>query len=116
MADKKSFRKEVENYAYYFNFLRPHTGIAMNGRTPFGVVKASGLIGANHLKEFPVLILDEVIDPIRKLIQPLLFERFAKDNPELIQKAQTCQKTKRNIEIKFPFLFDAQNVLTYYPF
>lgn len=115
MGTKTSFRKEVENYSFYFNFLRPHTGIGMNGRTPFGVVKDSGLIGVNRLKEFPVLILDEVIDPLRKLIQPLLFEHFAQDNPELIQKAQNCQKTRRNIEIKFPFLFDAQNVLTYYP-
>lgn len=114
MGTKQSFRKEVENYSYYFNFLRPHTGIAMNGRTPFGVIKDSGLIGVNRLKEFPVLILDEVIDSLRKLIQPLLFEHLAQENPELIQKAQVCQKTKRNIENKFPFLFDAQNVLTYY--
>lgn len=116
MGSKKAFKKEVENYSYYFNFLRPHTGIGMNGRTPYGVIKDSVLIGANRLKEFPVLFLDEVIDPLRKLIQPLLFEQFAQENPELIQKAQACQKTKRNIEIKFPFLFDAQNVLTYYQY
>lgn len=114
MRNKESFRKETGNYWYYFNFLRPHSGIAMNGRTPYGVVCDSGLVGVNRLKEFPVLILDEVIDPLRKCIQPLLFEKFAEDNPTVIQKSQLCQKTKRNIENKFPFLFDAQNVLTYY--
>lgn len=116
MGTKRSFRKEVENYSYYFNFLRPHTGIGMNGRTPFGVVKKSGLIGVSRLKEFPILILDEMIDPLRKLIQPLLFEKFTKENPEMIQKAISDEKTKRNLEIKFPFLFDAQNLLTYYLF
>lgn len=114
MNTKESFRKEVENYSYYFNLLRPHSGIAMNGRTPYGVVKDSGLAGIDRLKDFPVLILDEVIDPLRKLIQPILFEQFAKENPETIQKAQTDQKARRNLEVKFPFLFNAQDVLTYY--
>lgn len=114
MGTKETFRTEVINYAYYFNVLRPHTGIGMQGRTPYGLVAQSGLAGARRLKEFPVLILDEVIDPLRNLIQPVLFEHFAKQNPEQIEKAIIDPKTRRNLEVKFPFLADAQNVLTYY--
>lgn len=113
-TSKESFRKEVTDYAYYFNCVRNHTGVGMNNRTPYGVVKDSGLAGVSRLKEFPILILDDMIDPLRKCIEPLLFEQFAKANPAVIEKAQTCGKTKRNLEIKFPFLTNAQNVLTYY--
>ncbi|MGI8419380.1 MAG: DUF5615 family PIN-like protein, partial [Candidatus Levyibacteriota bacterium] len=41
-------------------------------------------------------------------------ETYALQNPALIQKSQTDQKTKRIIEDRFYLPFDAQNVLTYY--
>lgn len=114
MGTRESFRTEVENYALYWNVLRHHTGIGMQERTPYQVVEQSGLTGVSRLKQFPVLILDEVIDPFMNCIQPLLFEQFAKTHPDLILKASSDPKTKRNLEFKFPFLLDAQNLLTYY--
>lgn len=113
-TSREAFRTEVTDYAYYWNVMRNHTGLGMQNRTPLQVVQDSGLTGGNRLESFPLLILDEVIDPLRNCIQPLLFEQFAKANPEVIAKAQTDEKTKRNLEINFPFLFNAQNVLTYY--
>ncbi len=72
-------------------------------------------MGAEKLLQFPVLILDDVIDALRVCIKPVEFEHFAMMNPDRIQKSVTCQKTKRDIEDKFSLPFDAQNLLTYYP-
>ena len=114
MGTKERFFKEVTDYQYYWNFQRPHTGIGMNNRTPFEVLKQSGLLGAEKLLKFPVLILEDVIAAIRLSNKPIEFAHFAKTHPEQIQKSQTCQKTKREIEDTFSLPFDAQNLLTYY--
>jgi hypothetical protein len=114
MKDKYTFHQEVITYADYWNKERPHTGIGMNNRTPEEVLKKQGLIGVDRLLQFPVLILEDSIKQLRDCTRIVEFEAYAIQNPDLIQKSQTCQKTKRNIEDQFNFPFDAQNVLTYY--
>jgi hypothetical protein len=114
MKDKYSFHQEVINYQDYWNRQRQHTGIGMNGRTPEEVLKQQGLIGVNRLLEFPVLILEDSIMQLRKCNSVVEFEAYALQNTDTIQKSLTCQKTRRIIEDRFYFPFNAHNVLTYY--
>ena len=114
MTNKHAFHQEVIAYADYWNTLRPHTGIGMNKRTPQEVLKKQGLLGVDRLLLFPVLILEDSIEQLRKCNSIVEFEAYAKQNPQLIQKSITCQKTRRTIEDRFYLPFDAQNVLTYY--
>lgn len=114
MTNKQKFHDEVIDYADYWNKRRPHTGIGMNKRTPEEVLKQSGLLGIDRLLNFPTLILEDTIKQLRDCTQIVEFEAYAIQNPHLIHKSITCQKTKRNIEDLFNLPFDAQNVLTYY--
>lgn len=114
MTSKQNFHQEVINYVDYWNKERPHTGIGMNRRTPEDVLKQSGLTGVDRLLKFPTLILEDSIMQLRKCTSIVEFEAYAIQNPQLIEKSQTCQKTRRNIEDQFNLQFDAQNVLTYY--
>jgi putative transposase len=114
MKDKYSFHQEVINYQDYWNRERSHTGIGMNDRTPEEVLKQQGFIGVDRLLQFPVLILEDSLMQLRKCNSVIEFEAYAIQNPEIIQKSQICQKTKRIIEDRFYFPFDAHNVLTYY--
>ena len=114
MDSRERFLKEVTDYQYYWNFGRLHSGIGMNNRTPYEVVKQSGIVGAEKLLQFPVLILEDVIAQMRLCNMPIEFESFAREHPAVMQKALTCQKTRRNIENQFYLQSDAQNVLTYY--
>lgn len=114
MTTKQKFHDEMIEYADYWNKRRPHTGIGMHKRTPEEVLKQSGLIGVDRLLNFPTLILEDVIIQLRNCTQIVEFEAYAIENPEIIQKSQTCQKTRRTIEDQFNFPFNAQNVLTYY--
>ncbi len=114
MTTKQKFHDEVIDYADYWNKRRPHTGIGMHKRTPEEVLKQAGLLGVDRLLNFPTLILEDVITRLRDCTKVVEFEAYAIQNPALIQKSLTCQKTKRTIEDQFNFPFDAQNVLTYY--
>ncbi len=114
MTSKQNFHQEVIDYLDYWNRERPHTGIGMNRRTPEEVLKQSGLTGVDRLLKFPTLILEDSIKELRKCTSIVEFEAYAIQNPELIQKSRTCQKTRRNIEDQFNLPFNAQNVLTYY--
>ena len=114
METKEAFMKEARDYLYYWNYQRPHTGIGMSNRTPFEVLKKSGLTGAEKLLSFPVLILEDVIDALRRCMLSIEFEAYAKTHPEQIQKSQTDQKIQRDIENRFYLPANAQNVLTYY--
>jgi len=115
MTNKQAFHQEVIDYVNYWNKERPHTGIGMKKRTPEEVLIQSGLPGIERLLQFPTLILEDVITQLRKCTSIVEFETYALQNPALIQKSQTDQKTKRIIEDRFYLPFDAQNVLTYYP-
>ncbi len=114
MGSKKTFMKEAADYLSYWNYERPHSGIGMHNRTPSEVLKQSGLVGIEKLLSFPVLILEDVIEALRRCILPLEFASFATAHPAAIQKSLTDPKTRRDIEDQFSLPFDAQNVLTYY--
>ena len=114
MKDKYSFHQEVINYQDYWNKERLHTGIGMHNRTPEEVLKQQGLTGVDRLLKFPVLILEDSVPQLRKCNSVVEFEAYAQQNPEAIQKSLDCQKTRRIIEDRFYFPFDAHNVLTYY--
>lgn len=114
MKTKQAFVQEVTDYVHYWNYERSHSGIGMHDKTPFEIIQQSGILGAKKLMQFPVLILDEVIDQLRQCNNPIEFESFAKTNPAVMKKALSCQKTQRDIENRFFLPTNAQNVLTYY--
>ena len=115
MGSKEAFLNEAKDYLYYWNFERPHSGIGMQNRTPYEVLKQSGLIGIEKLLTFPVFILEDVIDALRQCTLPLELISFATEHPMTMQKALTDPKTQRDIEMRFSLSPSAQNVLTYYP-
>lgn len=115
MGSKETFLEEVKDYQSYWNTYRPHSGIAMDGCTPYEVIQASGLTGVSTLLSFPTLILESAIDHLRMCNRPIEVAAYATGHPEIIQKSITCLKTRRNIEDRFYLPSNAQNVLTYYP-
>lgn len=115
MTDEASFLKEATDYWYYLNFERPHSGIAMDDKTPFEVLSHSGLIGSTQFMKFPILILDHHIDLLRKCADPLLFEYEVKLAEEKKQGVLFDPKTLLDISSKYDFFIpNAQKVLTYY--
>lgn len=114
MGTKQGFVKEVTDYTPYWNTQRPHSGIGMDNRTPYEVVKQSGLMGIAKLIAFPTLILDDMINQLKTCTKSILVDSYAQKNPDLMTKALTDPKAKRNLELKFFLPTDAQNVLTYY--
>jgi len=115
IKDERSFLKEAGDYWYYINFERPHSGKGMNDRTPFEVLKNSGLLGVNKFMKFPVLILDHHIKTLRRCTQPLLFEHEVKLAEAKRKGLPLDPKTLIDISYRYNFFPDnAQNVLTYY--
>lgn len=114
MNTKKTFLKEVNDYAHYWNYERPHSGIEMNDHTPYEIVKKSGLMGVEKLMAFPTLILDDVINEIKVCTQSVVVDAYLNEHPELMKKVSVDPKIRRNLELKFFLPTDAQNVLTYY--
>lgn len=86
----------------------------MDDRTPYEVVKQSGLLGVEKLIMFPTFILDDVINQLKLCTKSILVDAYAKDHPERMKKIATDPKIKRDLELKFFLPSDAQNVLTYY--
>jgi hypothetical protein len=111
-TDQQSFLQEAAGYYHYFNFLRPHSGIAMEGQTPFEVIKQSGLISPERLMGFPTMILENHIRTLRKTTDFLLF------NGELKELKTKKSNIKKIVDISQKYEFfeanNAQNVLTYY--
>ena len=115
MHTKEAFMQEAADYTHYYNTRRYHSGHAMDNRTPFEVITASGLTGVQHLLSFPTLLLDECINQMRTCINVLEFELFAKEHPTIIMHADHDPKIHRDLQSQFPFFRDhAQNLLTYY--
>jgi hypothetical protein len=114
MGTKQGFVKEVTGYQFYWNAQRSHSGIAMHDRTPFEVVKQSGLLGTEKLMSFPTLILDNVINQMKACTKSIVVDSYAKKHPEQFSKAVIDPKGRRDLELKFFLPTDAQNVLTYY--
>lgn len=115
IKDEGSFLKEAENYWYYTNFERPHSGIGMHDRTPFEVLHDSELLGINQFMKFPILILDRHIKALRKCTDPLLFTYEVKLAEMKRKQSVLDQKVLLDIASRYSFFNkNAQNVLTYY--
>jgi hypothetical protein len=110
--DKKSFLQEAAGYYHYFNFLRPHSGVAMNNRTPYEIIQEANFIMPERLMKFPVMLLEKNIHTLRKTTDFLLF------NSELREQKQEKVTPKKIVDISQKYDFfkprTAQNVLTYY--
>lgn len=108
MNDELSFLLEASQYNYFWNFVRPHSGIKMNGLTPFEKLKKSGVSFPERLFLFPTFILDKHIDFIRQTTDFLRFEDAFFDID------LSSQKLFADLKYKFKNNFFAQNVLTQY--
>jgi len=88
----------------------------MNGRTPLRVIKDSGIIGAERLLDFPVLIMEKNINDLRACTQTV---ELAAEKDRYFKKFGSYkmdQKTFCDLKTRLNFLDQsAQNVLTYYP-
>lgn len=109
------FMKEAKNYGIYWNTTRSHSGIGMHGRTPMEVIQQSGLIGGMRLQSVPILILDHQINTLQECITPLLFTSNIREQEQKQQGKQLDMKTLYDLQSKYFFTENAQNVLTYYP-
>jgi len=114
MGTKPGFVKEVTDYTPYWNTLRSHSGIGMDDRTPYEVVKQSGLLGAEKLLAFPTLILDDVINQLKICTKSILVDAYARQHPGKMKKMVSDPNIRRDLELKFFLPTNAQNVLTYY--
>jgi len=110
------FMQEVRDYAYYFNFVRSHSGIDMNDRTPYQVIHQSGLCGTHKLLKFSVIVLEDEIEVLRAIADHVLF-RSETCQKQLALTPQTLDQKKfldMSTKYTFPFGFDAQYLLTHY--
>jgi len=64
--DKQSFLQEAQNYVSYFNSQKSHNGKGMQERTPLKTFEHCQVLGAQKLLDFPVLIIENHIELIRK--------------------------------------------------
>jgi hypothetical protein len=112
---EEDFMREATNYGYYWNFQRTHSGIGMNDRTPFEVLQQSGILGAEQLMSFPVLLLDRQIDTLRRCTEPLLFKDDIRQTEAKRHQTPLDPKTLLDLSSKYDFFTTrAQKVLTYY--
>ncbi len=84
----------------------------MDSKTPFEIIKESGLLKPERLMNFPTMILENQIHILRKTTDFLLF------NSELKQLKKERLTTKKIIDVSQKYDFfeteTAQKVLTYY--
>lgn len=115
MTDLTSFMREVRAYLHYFNFQRPHGGIAMNNKTPFETIAASGLSNTTNLLKFPVIVLEDEIEVLRKATDQILLLSEIQQYQDRTQKLINLKKLI-DISLKYDFFESnfAQNVLTHY--
>ncbi|MEA2056310.1 MAG: hypothetical protein U9O78_01150 [Patescibacteria group bacterium] len=87
----------------------------MFGRTPYEALKDTGLPNPEKLITFPIMILEEQIETIRKTVEFLLYKEELKQIQDKIDK-KLSPKQIINTSIKYSF-FDhsAQKALSKYP-
>jgi len=112
--DKQSFLQEAAGYYQYFNFIKSHSGIGMRDRTPFEVIKDSGVIKPERLMNFPTMILDDHIHILRKTTDFLLYK--AELDSLRAKKKSVSAKEIVDTSQKYEFFNEqnAQKVLTAY--
>ena len=114
LQDEDSFIHEARNYSYYYNSLRPHSGINMKDRTPLEVLQDSKVIGAHRLLNYPTLILEKSINMLSDVVS-MVEVKAELDFFYSKYKNKQDKKTIRDLLIRAPFLSkNVQNVLTPY--
>ncbi|MEA3340070.1 MAG: hypothetical protein U9R15_08905 [Chloroflexota bacterium] len=114
LTNKTSFLKEASGFYFYFNFQKHHTGQNMFNRTPYEALKDTGLPNPEKLVGFPVMILEDNIETLRKTTDLLLFKSELKQAQQKTNN-ELSLKQVLDASIKYSF-FDnsAQKVLTKY--
>lgn len=115
LTTKKNFLKEVENFYFYFNFQKPHTGHNMFNRTPYEALRDTKLPNPEKLINFPVMILEDHIETLRKTTEFLLFKSELK---QAQQKSNEKLSLKQTIDTSIKYSFfepSAQKVLSHLP-
>lgn len=110
LTSAKAFMSEAEEFFFYYNFQRPHTGHSMHNRTPYEALKDTKLPNPEQLISFPVMLIEHNLKYLRQTTEFLMFqaELSSKDNPD--------QKTILDTSLKYSFFDEsAQKVLSYYP-
>lgn len=114
--DEESFLNEAREYSYYYNALRPHSGVGMKDRTPLEVLQDTGLTGTHKLLNYPTLILEKSVRTISSVVSTVDLQEELTRN-RLKYSTDLDQKVWRDLLVRFPFLSEnAQNVLTPYQF
>ena len=108
-----SFMKHWQEYNDYRNKKRPHSGHAMNGRTPLEKLKDDWFHQAEKILDFKVLYLDSYFHSLQRHLEYFYFQRDLKETP--LEKLQQDRKVRIDLVTRYSHLRDyAQNVLTYY--
>ena len=119
MGTLSEFMREARGYAYYCNFERPHSGIAMKDRTPFEVIHQSGLCGTGQLMKFPIIVMEDEIETIRQMTDHVLFQAEWEEKQQMLPLGKQLDVKKFiDLSAKYDF-FDYQNaqyLLTQHPF
>ena len=110
---KDDFLQEAAGYYHYFNFIREHTGIAMNKSTPFEIIKEANYIKPERLMQFPTMILEDSIHWLSKTVEVVLLQAEVNQLPT---EKKHDLKTLINLSHKYDFFEpeNAQKVLTQY--
>ena len=81
MTSKTDFLIEAQQWLLYWNTQRQHSGIGMHDATPQEKLQRLGIHQASTLTHFPVLILDDLFQPLQNITNIL--------NPQNAQKELT---------------------------
>ena len=108
-----SFMKHWQEYNDYRNKKRPHSGHAMNWRTPMEKLKDDWFHQAEKILDFKVLYLDSHFYSLQRHLDYFFFQRDLNSTP--LEKLKTNRKCSLDLITQYLHLKSyAQNVLTYY--
>ena len=66
-----AFIERAQRWQDTWNYLRPHFGYGMGGRTPLERLRSSGSLLADRILGFPVLLLEGVMRPLGSFVSYL---------------------------------------------
>lgn len=121
ISDQQSFLREAQSYSDYFNGIRPHSGLGMDGSTPREKLESCGIHTAEKFLRFPVVILEDVIGKMKEATEIIRILAFLKNQTRERSALLSDQRFLVDLQVRFPRFFsrdyflNAQNVLTEYP-
>lgn len=60
ISNRQDFLIYSQRWVYFYNVLRPHFGVSMNGRTPLAVLQSLSYTGDPAIAAFPPVLLDKL--------------------------------------------------------